>query len=161
VGDRELFDYFAAAQLAAQQLAGNPAAAFPVANFEAIRRQVLQALFTTFPAPPFYPAAVTTSAGDVFKGIMMNLTGGKRPLFDQGFSGPFLGTVWGTFGGDGTIDGILNRQGIDTHSIVYQFDADPLLSADEQAFNASIARAGPSTSTSTPAGVLKTLPDNP
>lgn len=141
VGDGELFAYFAAAQLAAQQVAGFPATAFPADNFAPLSRQVRDALFTAFPAPPFYPAAATTPAGDTFKGIMMNLTGGKRPLFDQGFGGPYLATVWGTFGGDGTIDGILNRQGIDTRSVVYQFDADPLLSADEQAFNASIVRA--------------------
>ena len=141
VGDTELFDYFAAAQLAAQQLAGYPATSFPVKNFELINQNVQSALFTAFPAPPTYPAAVTTAKGDTFKGIMMNLTGGKRPMFDQGFSGPYLGTVWGTFGGDGTVSGILNKQGQDTNSIVYQFDDNPLLSIDEYAFNASIVRA--------------------
>lgn len=141
VGDVELFDYLAAAQLAAQQLAGYPAVSYPVKNFELINQNVQNALFTTFPAPPTYPPAVTTPAGDTFKGVMMNLTGGKRPMFDQGFRGPYLGTVWGTFGGDGTISGILNKQGIDTNSIVYQFDDNPLLSVDEYAFNVSIARA--------------------
>ena len=141
VGDMELFDYFAAAQLAAQQLAGYPATAYPIKNFDVIGQDVQNALFTTFPKPPLYPPAVTTPKGDIFKGIMMNLTGGKRPMFDQGFSGPYLGAVWGTFGDDGTINGILNRQGADTNSIVYQFDDDPLLSVDEYAFNVSIARA--------------------
>jgi len=140
VGDTELFDYFVAAQLAAQQLAGYPAVSFPVMNYELINQNVKDALFTTFPTAPTY-TTVTTAKGDTFKGIMMNLTGGKRPMFDQGFSGPYLGTVWGTFGGDGTVSGILNKVGTDTNAIVYQFDENPLLSIDEYAFNASIVRA--------------------
>jgi pimeloyl-ACP methyl ester carboxylesterase len=141
VGDMKLFDYFVSAQRAAQQIAGYPAVSYPAKDFELIGQNVQHALFTTFPAPPFYPAAVTTPKGDTFKGIMMNLTGGKRPMFDQGFSGPYLGMVWGTFGGDGTISGIINRQGTDTNSIIYQFDDNPLLSVDEYAFNVSIVRA--------------------
>jgi len=136
-GDEELFDYFAAAQLAAQKLAGYAATSYPVSaeTWASINANVQAALFTTFPSVP-------TATGLTWKGIMMNLTGGSRPMFDTGFAGPMTATVWGTFGGDGTINGILNKQGIDTNSIVYHFDADTSkMTADEYAFNVSIARA--------------------
>lgn len=134
MGDTELFDYFAAYQLAAQQYAGRPATAWPVTNWAEIGPAVRDALFTTFPS-------ATTAQGDKVKAIVQNLTGGARPMFDQGFAGPVQNTVWGTFGGDGTINGILNRNGVSTTSIVYQLDSDPALSAEETTLNDTILRA--------------------
>lgn len=134
VGDTELFDYFAASFLAALKIAGYPASAFPVDNYASVSANVQSALFTTFPS-------VTTPAGDTFKSVMKNLTGGNRPLFDQGFSGLTLSLVWSTFGSDGTIDGILNKQGTDTNAIIYQFDDSSALTPDESLFNATIVRA--------------------
>ncbi|WP_422650905.1 Alpha/beta hydrolase [Cupriavidus sp. H18C1] len=134
LGDTELFDYFAAYQLAAQQYAGRPATAWPVNNWAEIAPAVRDALFTTFPS-------ATTAQGDKVKAIVQNLTGGARPMFDQGFAGPVQNTVWGTFGGDGTINGILNRNGVSTANIVYQLDGDPALSAEETTLNETILRA--------------------
>ncbi|HWP19109.1 MAG TPA: alpha/beta hydrolase [Burkholderiaceae bacterium] len=134
MGDTELFDYFVAYQLAAQQLAGFPATSFPDTGWATVAPQVRAALFSTF-------ATVPTAQGLKLKAVVENLTGGDRPIFDQGFANTALqNVVWGTFGGDGTINGILTRNVTDTRGIVYQFDADPALSAEEAAFNASILR---------------------
>ncbi len=134
VGDTELFDYFAASFLAALKIAGYPASAFPVDNYASVSANVQSALFSTFPS-------ATTPAGDIYKSVMKNLTGGDRPLFDQGFSGLTLTLVWSTFGSDGTIDGILNRQGTDTNAIVYRFVDSGEITPDESQFNESIVRA--------------------
>lgn len=146
VGDMELFYTFGAAQLAAQKLAGFAATTFPVQNWSLINANIKSALFTSFPVAPYYQApVVTTALGNTFKGVMMNLSGGSRPMFDQGFDGgmgtAYMGVVWDTFGSDGTVSGILNLQGIDTNSFIYQFDADPNLTPEEYAFNVSIIRA--------------------
>jgi hypothetical protein len=134
VGDSELFDYFGGLQLAAQKLAGFAATVFPDPNFALISTNVQNTLFTTFPTVP-------TALGNTYKGVMMNLSGGKRPMFDQGFAGPYHAIVWGTYGGDGTLNGILNKQGVDTNAFVYQFDDSSTLTAEEYAFNVSIVRA--------------------
>ncbi|MGC3987792.1 MAG: alpha/beta hydrolase [Pseudorhodoferax sp.] len=128
LGDTELYDYFGASQIAAQQLAGVPATAWPVADWATLAPQVRAALFTTFPS-------ATTPLGDQYKEIVKQLTGGERPMFNEGFAGAMNATVWGTFGRDGTINGILNKDGYDTTRIVYQFDNDPAQTAAEAAFN--------------------------
>src|SRR5690606_7138019 len=130
----ELYNYFAAYQVAAQQLANQPVASWPVENWQQIAPAVQQALFTQFPQ-------ATTAQGDVLKSIVANLTGGARPIFEQGFANPqWQGSVWGTFGRDGKIVGILNEDVVSTEHIVYQLDNDPALSAEEEAFNAQIFR---------------------
>lgn len=133
LGDTELYNYFGAAQIAAQQLAGMPVTSWPVRNWADILPQVRGALFTTFPS-------VTTAQGDKYKEIVKQLTGGERPMFNEGFAGSMNATVWGTFGRDGTVNGILNREGYDTTRIVYQFDNNAAQTADEQAFNQAAFR---------------------
>ena len=134
VGDTELFDYFAGYQLAAQQLAGVPAASFPTTDWATLVADVRTTLFasqTAFTAP--------TAQGAKLKEVVMNLTGGPRPIFDQGFANNGLqNVVWGTFGGDGTINGILNKSVIDTQRFSYRFTASDAVLAS---FNASIAKA--------------------
>jgi hypothetical protein len=149
-GDEELFNTFAAANLAAMKLAGFAATTFPITNWSLINANVRNTLFTSFPVAPYYiQQAIPTALGDTFKGVMMNLSGGSRPMFDQGFAGPaslglvgvnYMGIVWDTFGADGTINGILNKQNLDTNSFVYQFDDNSGLTAEEYAFNVSIVR---------------------
>lgn len=137
MGDVELFNYFAAYQIAAHQLAGIPVTATPFADYAATRAQVQSALFTTF-------STATTPAGDKLRNIVKNLTGGARPVFEQGFANTSLQTtVWGTFGGDGTIAGILNLPVTDTRAITYELDDDPQLSAEERAFNEQAFRSEP------------------
>ncbi|MFY0580722.1 alpha/beta hydrolase family protein [Cystobacter fuscus] len=119
LGDAELFNYFAAYGLAAQQLAGYPASGWPVEDWALIQPGVKAALFKTYPTE-------VTPQGDKLKQVVKHLTGGERPLFDPGFSGPLARSIqdllWGTFGGSGTLDGILNRDGISTVDIQFQLD---------------------------------------
>lgn len=140
LGDTELFDYFAAYQTAAQVEAGMPATSWPVANWATIGPQVQAKLFSSFPGGTPNGPAVPTAQGLRLKQIVQNLTGGPRPLFDFAYAGPLQNTVWGTFGRDGKVNGILNEDAVTTRDIVFQLDADPSLSAEEQAYNAAIFR---------------------
>lgn len=141
LGDTELYDYFAAYQAAAMQEAGTPAGAWPVRDWAAIGPQVQARLFASFPggATPGAPA-VPTERGMRLKRIVENLSGGPRPLWDDAYAGPMQATVWGTFGRDGKMLGILNEDVVSTTGIVYQLDADPALSPEEVAYNTSIFR---------------------
>lgn len=136
LGDMELYNYFGASQLAAQKLAGMPATSWPVTNWSEILPKVSDKLFNTFPSN-------TTETGDKYKEIVKNLSGGERPMFEEGFAGSMNATVWGTFGRDGTINGILNKDGYDTRGIVYQMDNDQALSAEERSFNETVLKLEP------------------
>lgn len=134
--DEQLWAYFGGYQLAAQQLAGLPAASLPVNNWQHISTHVRSTLFnstTSFAAP--------TQQGMLLKSIVKNLTGGERPLFEQGFANDSLqNVVWGTFGDDGTVRGILNANNVDTRGLRYHFDAPEAVVV---AFNASIGKSTP------------------
>ncbi|KQQ88657.1 alpha/beta hydrolase [Massilia sp. Leaf139] len=140
LGDTELFDYFAAYQAAAMVEAGTPATSWPVANWATVGPQVQAKLFSSFPGGTPNGAAVPTAQGMRLKQIVQNLTGGPRPLFDFAYASPLQATVWGTFGRDGKVNGILSEDLVSTKDIVYQLDANPALSAEEQAYNATIFR---------------------
>jgi hypothetical protein len=58
---------------------------------------------------------------------MQNLTGGPRPLFDLGLASAARTPVsyWGTFGGDGTVNGIFNKAGVDTNRFTTRSTATP------------------------------------
>jgi dienelactone hydrolase len=118
VGDTELFDYLAAAQVTAQALAGVPK--YPIGGWADIKASVTANLFSTFTAS----TAVPTANGQKYALVMQNLTGGPRPLFDLGFGGPYTAVVWGTFGGDGTVNGIFNKASPDTNRFTYTIDGD-------------------------------------
>lgn len=133
LGDTELYDFFAAYQAAAMQLAGLPATKWPVDNWVDLEPVVKSALFATYPS-------VTTAQGDKLRQMVKNLTGGERPMYEVGFAGSYTGTVWGTFGRDGKMQGVLNDDVVSTKNFVYQMDDNPALSTEEQAFNASIYR---------------------
>jgi len=141
LGDTELYNYFAAYQTAAQQEAGMPATSWPVADWATIGPQVQAKLFTSFPggSTPTAPA-VPSEQGMRLKAIVQNLTGGTRPLFDFAYASPLQATAWGTFGRDGKLLGILNDDVITTKDIVFQFDNNSALTAEEQAYNAAIYR---------------------
>lgn len=130
VGDTDLFTYFGAYQEAALKLAGKPADS----DFTMVSMMVRDALWTTYPTE-------TTAAGNTLKEIVQNLTGGKRPMFDLGFSAKtWEDAVWMTFGGDGTVAGILPLPGVDTENVVYQLDDDAAQSAAEKDFNKTVGR---------------------
>ncbi len=129
VGDTELFDYFAGAQVTAQALAG--VAQRPLTEWAAIQGQVTSTLFTSFPAAP-------TATGRAYLSVIQNLTGGPRPLFDLGVAvGGSFAPVWGVFGSDGSVNGILNRNVADTTRFTYRIDGDAAASA---ALNASVQK---------------------
>ncbi|WPG35078.1 alpha/beta hydrolase [Variovorax sp. EBFNA2] len=116
VGDTELFDYFAGAQVTAQALAGLPK--YPTPNWSDISAQVTNTLFTNFPSVP-------TATGMKFVSVVKNLTGGERPMFGLGMAaGGSFAAVWGVFGSDGTVNGILNRNTLDTNRFTYTIDGD-------------------------------------
>ena len=136
LGDTELFDHFAALQLAAQQLAGLPATKFPATNWATLAADVRTTLFnstTSFATP--------TPQGARLKTMVMHLTGGPRPIFEEGFTNDALQkVVWDGFGRTGDVAGILasGKNVVDTHRIRYRFDAPtPVVGA----FNASIVRS--------------------
>ncbi len=116
VGDVELFNQFAAMQVTAQALAGLPA--YPSDKFADISTLVTNALFTTFPSVP-------TAAGQKYVSVLQNITGGPRPMFNLGlaFGGSFP-SAYGTFGSDGTVTGILNKNVLDTTGFTYTIDGD-------------------------------------
>ena len=136
LGDTELFDYFAAVQLAAQQLAGLPATKFPATHWPSLAADVRSTLFnstTSFATP--------TAQGARMKTMIMHLTGGPRPIFEEGFTNDTLQkVVWDGFGRTGDVAGILasGKNVVDTQRIRYRFDA-PAPVVD--AFNASIVRS--------------------
>lgn len=137
VGDTVLFDTFGAMQMAAQAIAGAPN--FPSTRWSEISGLVTNALFTSFPSQTAPTAPITTTAlGARYASVVENLTGGPRPLFAQGlqFGGSFP-SAYGTFGGDGTINGILNRPGVDTNGFTYTITGDTTGSA---ALNASVQK---------------------
>ncbi len=121
VGDVELFNEFAGMQVTAQALAGVPN--YPTDKFAEIKTLVTNTLFTTFPSVP-------TAQGVKYLSVVKNLTGGQRPMFDLGiaFGGSFP-SAYGTFGSDGTVTGILNKNVLDTTKFTYVIDGDPAGSA--------------------------------
>lgn len=116
MGDAELFNQFAAMQVTAQALAGQ--AAYDTAKWADIGTAVTATLFTTFPSVP-------TATGVKYLSVLKNITGGPRPLFDQGiaFGGSFP-SAYGTFGSDGTVSGILNKNTLDTSAYTYTIEGD-------------------------------------
>ncbi|MED5620625.1 alpha/beta hydrolase family protein [Ideonella sp. BN130291] len=138
VGDNELFNYFAGYQVAAQQLAGVPMTSFPVTNFATLAPAIQSALWTTFPTQ-------TNAQGDKLKNVVMNLSGGARPFYAEGWANAGnQGNIWASLGGDGTISGILNKNVLDTTGLYYKVDASSTdKTALDDAFNASAFKITP------------------
>ena len=138
VGDTELFNYFAGYQVAAQQLANVPITKFPVADFATLAPAIQSALWTTFPT-------VSNAQGDKLKNVVMNLSGGARPFYEEGWSNAGnQGNIWASLGGDGTISGILNSNVLDTTQLFYKVDASSAgTTAVDTAFNTSAFRITP------------------
>ena len=138
LGDTELFNYFAGYQVVAQQLAGVPITSFPVTNFEALTPAIRAALWSSYPTQ-------TNAQGDKLKNVVMNLSGGSRPFYAEGWSNAGnQNNIWASLGGDGTIRDILTQNVLDTTMLTYKIDAS---SADntavDDAFNASIFKIKP------------------
>ncbi|MEJ2089187.1 MAG: prolyl oligopeptidase family serine peptidase [Gammaproteobacteria bacterium] len=90
MGDSELFDYFQDVYLVGETLIGHvPAVPTPD---DYLSNGVLQLVAALSGPPPVYPSSLSPT-GETFKKVIENLTGGKRPTFEQGFStGPYGGS---------------------------------------------------------------------
>ncbi len=140
LGDNELFNYFAGYQVAAQQLASLPITSFPVTNFATVAPAVQTALWSTFPT-------VSNAQGDKLKNVVMNLSGGDRPFYKEGWSNAGnQGNIWASLGGNGDITGILNGNILDTTQLFYKVDASsPSNTTVDTAFNAAAFKITPTT----------------
>jgi hypothetical protein len=129
MGDNKLFDYFVENHLVAHALAGlDVPFPFPAGYTTTIVPQ----LRTLFGAP--FPSTLTP-LGQKFAGVVENLSGGDRPMFEPAFRFSGTGGNFLLTQGVGSAEG--TRTNIDT---IYQIDADPALSSEELALNASILR---------------------
>jgi hypothetical protein len=141
LGDTALFDQFVAMQMTAQSLAGVPS--YPGTKWSEISALVTGALFSKFTATPSFPtpSIIATPTGVKYLSVLQNITGGPRPLFDLGVAyGQSFPSAYGTFGGDGTITGILNKNVPDTTAFSYTIDGD---AAGTTALNASVQKIAP------------------
>jgi len=138
LGDTELFNYFAGYQMVAQQLAGVPITSFPVTNFEALTPTIRAALWSSYPTQ-------TNAQGDKLKNVVMNLSGGSRPFYAEGWANASnQNAIWSSLGDDGTINGILTQNVLDTTAFTYKIDASSAATtAEDNAFNASIFKIRP------------------
>lgn len=138
LGDTELFNYFAGYQVVAQQLSNVPITSFPVTNFEALTPAIRAALWSSYPTQ-------TNAQGDKLKNVMMNLSGGARPFYAEGWANAAnQNNIWASLGGDGTINGILTQNVLDTTTFTYKIDASSAApTAADAAFNASIFKIKP------------------
>ncbi|WP_143435893.1 alpha/beta hydrolase [Hydrogenophaga sp. IBVHS1] len=119
MGDAELFNRFAGMQVTAQALAGVPS--YPTDKWSEIVGLVTSSLFSTFTAANIVP----TAQGVKYLSVVENLTGGERPMFDEGvLYGRSFQSAYGTFGSDGTVTGILNRNILDTNAFTYLIAGD-------------------------------------
>lgn len=131
VGDAELFNQFAAMQVTAQALAGVPK--YPTDKWADIKDMVTAKLFSSMS-----PTITATATGTKYLSVLQNITGGSRPMFNEGvlFGGSFP-SAYGTFGSDGTVTGILNKNVLDTNAYTYTIDGD---TAGSTALNSSVIK---------------------
>ena len=123
----------------AQELAGQGDE--PHENFQDLRDLIEAELFV-FDENGDNTWQPQSGAGENLKGIAMNLTGGERPVFDQGFvfaGGALQNVVLDTGGADGTISGILARNFYDNQDREYRWTDGEITQAEEE-FNDSITR---------------------
>lgn len=131
MGDNELFDFFQDAYLVAEAVVGNtpevptPDDYFTSGDGWAATRDALG---------PAFPNGPLTGAGQRFKDVVEQLTGGERPTYDAGFAGFYGGAFIFDFGSATT------GPGRDNVGTIYQFDSDPALTPEETEFNEEMVR---------------------
>ena len=152
MGDNELFDFFQDMYLLAETLVGNDPIVPTPADYYTNPLAGWQVTRTLLGTP--YPT-VLTPTGQVFKQIIENLSGGDRPVFDEGWIGPSGGAFAFNFGSAVAGPG---RENTDT---VYQFDTDPALSPAEQLFNDAIIRIAASIQQRNPQGIYTETTSSP
>lgn len=142
MGDEALFDYFGDFSYGAETLAGVQSEFPPPPDyFDRIFLPTISALYQN-PLDLLGPngaAAIPNAQGEKLRSFTTLISGGPRPLADAAF--PFFQQLLFSFSGsDGTLDGVVSGNIYDNTNRVYQLDADPALSTEEQAFNDAILR---------------------
>ncbi|QBY02953.1 phthalyl amidase [Thalassotalea sp. HSM 43] len=146
LNDYENFDFILDFNLGAQQLALG-SSIFPVQP-ETYVTQTVPSIKQNLQSQPGGWPVLLNQQGEKFRNLVMMQSGGVRPNFIEGFifwnSFPDIGTGPGNFVFDlGLSNGVLPRNpGIvaSNDDVIYQLDADPTLTAEEQAFNDAIYR---------------------
>ena len=146
LGDFELFDFFLDFNVSAQQL-GTDNSVFPVdpVQYFLVTVPAIKAGLEAFPGG--WPN-VLNSDGMNLKNLTELRSGGDRPNFDEAwfFWNTFanFATGPGNFLFDlGTTDGTLVRSpgvAVDNYDVVYQFDTESIISAEEELFNDNVFR---------------------
>ncbi|MDH5420474.1 MAG: phthalyl amidase [Acidimicrobiia bacterium] len=163
LGDFELFDYFLDFNVAAQQL-GAGSSAFPVDPLEYIGLTVPGIKANLEAVPGSWPF-VLNAKGENLKSLTELRSGGERPNFDEAWS--FWNSIPSDAGpgnflfGLGTSNGSIARSPgntVDNADVVYQFDTDPTLTTEEQAFNAGVVRVTQDPQGRSPNGLAQVPP---
>ncbi|KAF0805752.1 hypothetical protein A6D6_02013 [Alcanivorax xiamenensis] len=142
VADTLEFNYLAWFTMAAQHLAHTadnsvpPLEGMPATNFDV--DAINAVLWDEVPTPA--TLGTPSEEGEKMMALSRHLSGGERPIADIGFRTYYWGVVMGTGGRDGTVNGILADNLTGNAGVTYQFDNDPALTAEEQAFNDTILR---------------------
>lgn len=142
MGDTELFDYFGDFSYGAEALASevNPLvqSQFPAPDDYATTTLPLTiaTLFSSNGAD--FPVGLTPQ-GENLKNLLRVISGGERPIFEQGFP-VYQALLFGFSGSDGTVDGIVSGNLYSNKKRVYQLDADPMINSAEAALNELIIR---------------------
>jgi hypothetical protein len=146
MGDLDLPAYFVAFNYAAHQLAGFPPETFPLRHPVELLPEIKRLLWVDYDRDK----AALTPQGQRLKSILMNLSGGDRPLFDEAFP-TFMDQLlgYGTF--EGSWNGIVAGDIVDTRGIVYRFEPGEQLTLAERVFNERIHRPSADRSRGNPA----------
>ncbi len=143
MGDDALFDYFADYQFGAEALAAevNPlvTSRFPPPDDYASTTLPLTigTLFANEGAD--FPAGNLTPQGEQLKNLLRVISGGDRPIFEQGFP-VFQNLLVSFWGSDGTVDGVVSGNIYDNRRRQYQLDGNPELSSGEAMLNELVLR---------------------
>ncbi len=142
MGDTELFDYFADYAFGSEALAAevNPLVESqfpPPENYEDTTLLLtIGTLFANNGAG--FPAALTPQ-GESAKDLLRVISGGERPIFEQGFP-VFQPLLYSFFGADGTVDGIVSGNIYSNIGRTFQLDGDPAVNSAEAVLNELVLR---------------------
>jgi hypothetical protein len=155
MGDLALFQYFGDFNYVAETLAGVTSQFPPPPDYATTTRPAtLAALYVNPEAIGVGngSSAVLNAQGSKLRSFTTQTTGGTRPYADASFR--FFQQLLFSFGGaDGTVTGIVSGNIFDNKFRKYQLDADPALSADEQALNEMIIRIRKDPQANPPSGL--------
>lgn len=149
MGDYRLFDYFVSYNLVAQSLAGVKEGFPPSHNYQTRvvprMREVLG----------LNGQAQLSAKGKELRAVTMNLSGGRRPLFDLGFQkwSNFLFTLYTPE----SILGVKPGNYFSNANTTYQLDEKPAISPQERQLNESVSRVGTRSKTGQLSGISDIL----